>query len=102
MLAGLDTVFVAVRRPLDELERRERARGDRELGTARYQHNIVHAHGEHDVAVGASHMSAEQCAEAIAAYARLARPASVLNRLLVPHAGGYPDGDTVADAGPAV
>ncbi len=33
---------------------------------------------------------------------RLARPASVLNRLLVPHAGGYPDGDTVADAGPAV
>ncbi len=43
LLAGLDVFFVGLHCPLDELERRERARGDRRIGEARSDFEITHA-----------------------------------------------------------
>ncbi|MGW2210181.1 phosphotransferase-like protein [Streptomyces sp. NPDC001781] len=44
-----DVVFVGVHCPLEELERRERARGDREAGLGALRYDLVHAHGDHDL-----------------------------------------------------
>ncbi|MCW5251377.1 chloramphenicol phosphotransferase CPT family protein [Streptomyces sp. SHP 1-2] len=44
-----DVLFVGVHCPLDELVRREAARGDRPAGLAARQYGLVHAHGEYDV-----------------------------------------------------
>ena len=42
LLSGFDVRFVGLFAPLDVLEERERARGDREIGLARWQHDRVH------------------------------------------------------------
>lgn len=65
-LAGGPVLFVGVRCPLEELERREAGR-DREPGTARYQYDRVHAHGLYDVEVDTSIDSVEANAGQIAA-----------------------------------
>ncbi len=62
LLKDVDVVFVGVHCPLDELERRERARGDRQLGRAAYQFNRVHAHGIYDVECDTSVSSPRDCA----------------------------------------
>ncbi|MCZ0990997.1 phosphotransferase-like protein [Streptomyces diastatochromogenes] len=62
LLVPEDTVLVGVRCPLPELERRERERGDRELGLAALQFDKVHAHGVHDLDVDTSLLSPEECA----------------------------------------
>ncbi|SOD89903.1 AAA family ATPase [Streptomyces sp. Ag109_G2-15] len=62
LLVPEDTVLVGVRCPLPELERRERERGDRELGLAAMQFDQVHAHGAHDLDVDTSLLSPEECA----------------------------------------
>lgn len=49
VLAGIEVVFVGVVCPLPELIRRERARGDRQIGRAEHQFPRVHTHGEYDV-----------------------------------------------------
>lgn len=49
--AGLDVLLIGVRCSLEELERRERARGDREVGQAAGQLARVHAHGRYDFEV---------------------------------------------------
>lgn len=72
LLADFDVVFVGVRCPLDELERRERARGDRQPGVAAQQWAVVHAHGDYDIECDTAEHSPFECAEQIAAF--LARP----------------------------
>ena len=67
-LAGLPACYVAVRCPLEELERRERERGDRTLGTARGQHDLVHGWGPYDLEVDTSRQSPAECAGLILAY----------------------------------
>ncbi|MFE1886030.1 phosphotransferase-like protein [Streptomyces diastatochromogenes] len=62
LLVPEDTVLVGVRCPLPELERRERERGDRELGLAALQFDQVHAHGVHDLDVDTSLLSPKECA----------------------------------------
>jgi chloramphenicol 3-O phosphotransferase len=42
LLAPFDVRFVGLFAPLDVLEARERARGDREIGLARWQYDRVH------------------------------------------------------------
>ena len=46
IVGGFDVFFVDVYCPLDELERRERARGDRPIGETRRDFVTVHAHTE--------------------------------------------------------
>jgi chloramphenicol 3-O phosphotransferase len=49
VMDGLDVVLVGVHCELEELRRREIARGDREIGQAEGQLAQVHAHGLYDV-----------------------------------------------------
>ena len=50
-LRGFDVYFVKVECPLEELERRESARGDRQVGLAKMQMEWVHRHGDYDAEV---------------------------------------------------
>ena len=65
VMEGLDVVLVGVHCPLEELERRELARGDRTPGMAANQFQVVHQHGLYDFEVDTSRNSPRECAEAI-------------------------------------
>ncbi|MER5768611.1 AAA family ATPase [Streptomyces sp. NPDC001985] len=60
-----DTVLVGVRCPLPELERRERARGDRPAGLAAGQFERVHAHAVYDIECDTGDASPAECARRI-------------------------------------
>jgi chloramphenicol 3-O phosphotransferase len=62
LLKDEEVVFVGVRCPLDEVVRRERERGDRQIGRAAYHFDRVHAHGVYDVECDTSVSTPEQCA----------------------------------------
>lgn len=64
-LAGLDVFFVKVDCPLEELERREIARGDRQVGFAKMQLEWVHRHGDYDAEVNTFTHTLEQNVEAL-------------------------------------
>jgi chloramphenicol 3-O phosphotransferase len=72
VLDGLDVVFVGVLCPPEELERRERARGDRGPGVAAKQLQSVHQHGLYDFEVDTSVNGPRECALAIKEF--LSRP----------------------------
>ncbi len=61
-IAPFNTYLVGVHCPLEELRRREMARGDRGLGLAERQFSQVHQHGVYDLEVDTSLLSAEECA----------------------------------------
>jgi len=65
VLAEYTVLFVGVHCPLEELERREQARGDRMLGLAKYQFARVHQHSRYDLEVETFYTSAEGCAQQI-------------------------------------
>ena len=62
ILSPFDVLFVKVFCPLDELERREAARGDRTIGLARFQYDQVHKYVIYDVEVDTSTDAAEDAA----------------------------------------
>jgi len=64
-LAGLGVWLIGVHCSVEELDRRERARGDREVGEARKQAATIHEHVVYDVEVDTSTQSLRKCAEAI-------------------------------------
>ena len=66
-LTGLDWLLVGVVAPLNVLEEREVARGDRIAGEARSQVEVIHHGIEYDVTVDTSRQSPEECARAILA-----------------------------------
>jgi chloramphenicol 3-O phosphotransferase len=57
---------VGVHAPLDVLEARETARGDRDIGLARWQFPRVHLGADYDFEIDTSAASPEECARAIA------------------------------------
>jgi chloramphenicol 3-O phosphotransferase len=57
--------FVGLFAPLDVLEERERQRGDRHVGLARWQHDRVHRNISYDLELDANKFSAAERAEAI-------------------------------------
>ncbi|GGZ19155.1 chloramphenicol phosphotransferase [Streptomyces inusitatus] len=61
-----DVVLVGVRCPLEEVERRERARGDRLEGLAARQFDHVHAHGVYDIECDTGAATPAECARRIA------------------------------------
>jgi len=67
-LGALDVLWVAVRCSADELTRRERARGDRVIGQAAFQADVVHRGVAYDVEVDTTDTDPRRCAEAIAAH----------------------------------
>ena len=64
-LNGADALCVGVYCPLDELERRETARGDRRPGYARSQYGLVHTHAPYDVHVDTVSETAEEAVASI-------------------------------------
>jgi chloramphenicol 3-O phosphotransferase len=65
--AGLDVFTVGVTCPLDVLDARERARGDRVLGRARGLAGVVHTFCSYDITVDTGAASTDACATAILA-----------------------------------
>jgi chloramphenicol 3-O-phosphotransferase len=60
ILTGYEVLFVGVKCSLDELERRERARGDRQIGFARWQYDRVHRYGTYDFEIDTHRLTPEQ------------------------------------------
>jgi len=67
LLAHLPVLFVGVFCPLDELERRERERTDRDEGLARFQYERVHSGVIYDVEVDTHASTPAECAHQIIA-----------------------------------
>jgi chloramphenicol 3-O phosphotransferase len=80
LLAGCDVFFVGVHCTLDELERRERIRGDRRLGEARTDHAKVHTHCTYDLEIDGM-QSADDNADAVIAAWRVRRPPGAFARM---------------------
>lgn len=64
-LAPFRVRWVAIRASLAVLEERERARGDREIGLARWQYERVHRGMTYDLTLDSGALGAEACAAAI-------------------------------------
>lgn len=61
-LTEYEVYFVGVKCPLEELERRELARGDRQVGFAKWQFERVHQYGEYDLELDTLACTPEECA----------------------------------------
>jgi chloramphenicol 3-O phosphotransferase len=64
-LLPFHVLFVGVRCSLEIAEQRERERGDRIEGLARFQYPLVHSHGTYDFEVDTSTSSPTVCANQI-------------------------------------
>lgn len=60
-----DVVFVGVTCPLEEVQRREELRGDRDPGLAARQFELVHSHSTYDLECDTSVSSPLECAESV-------------------------------------
>ena len=76
LLAPFDVFFVGLHCPLEELERRERARGDRPPGDARRDFETIHRHALYDLEIDAMQPPADNVATIIAAWKRRAAPSA--------------------------
>jgi chloramphenicol 3-O phosphotransferase len=66
-LGEIELLLVGVVAPIDVLEDRERARGNRIVGEARAQVGVIHRGIEYDLTVDTAHESPEGCARSILA-----------------------------------
>lgn len=66
ILRGIDVFWVGVHCALPELERRERARGDRLIGQARGQFDLVHLGLRYDLEIDSTSVQAAESATVIA------------------------------------
>ena len=73
-LHGIPAHLVAVRCPREIVVERERTRGDRTLGEAAAQYDLVHRHGIYDLEVDTGSMSARECVKHIRAHLISGRP----------------------------
>jgi chloramphenicol 3-O phosphotransferase len=76
-----DVVLVGVHCALVEIERRERARGDRQPGQGASQLALVHAHGLYDIEVDTTTTSARDCALQIRQFLDRPRTTSAFTQL---------------------
>jgi chloramphenicol 3-O phosphotransferase len=65
LLAPFEVFTVGVFAPLEVLEARERQRGDRLIGLARWQYDRVHADMTYDLKIDTSSATAMECADLI-------------------------------------
>jgi chloramphenicol 3-O phosphotransferase len=65
LLSDHSVTFVGVFCPLEELEHRERTRGDRSIGLAKTQLELVHKHTIYDIELDTSILSSRDCAHQI-------------------------------------
>ncbi len=74
LLSAFDVYFVAVQCPLEELEARERARGDRRIGEARRDFETIHEFATYDFEVDATRPLERNVEELVGAWEARARP----------------------------
>ena len=65
LLSGFETFYVGVLAPLEVLEARERQRGDRLIGLARWQYDRVHRGKKYDLEVDSGSLGPLECATLI-------------------------------------
>lgn len=65
VLKDYPLLLVGVNCPIEELERREKARGDRELGLARKQLEYVHKDVTYDIEINTYEESVEECTKKV-------------------------------------
>ncbi|MGW1962680.1 chloramphenicol phosphotransferase CPT family protein [Streptomyces sp. NPDC001935] len=92
VLPAENVLFVGVHCPLEELERRERARGDRPPGLAAYQYDLVHRHGDYDLECDTGTSSPRECAEQIKEFLPLRPTPTAFARLRDRHVRVEPEG----------
>jgi chloramphenicol 3-O phosphotransferase len=81
LVSGYAVLYVGVFCPIDVLEQREAARGDRKIGLARYQSERVHVNSECDVEVDTHELSANQAAQKIISTLDVIAPLTAFERL---------------------
>jgi chloramphenicol 3-O phosphotransferase len=81
LLEHHDVFFVGIHCPLDELERRERERGDRRLGEARADYELTHTFGTYDIEVEGTAPSVSTAAHVISAWASRSAPSAFARML---------------------
>lgn len=75
LLRGYDVFFVGVHCPLEVLERRERERGDRHLGEARY-HLKTHSYCTYDLSVDSREAPEDNAQRIVRAWTRRTSPSA--------------------------
>lgn len=90
-----NVLFVGVRCQLDELVRREQARGDRPPGLAALQYDAVHAHGDYDLECDTGTASPRACARRIKEFLPYRPVPTAFTRLRRQH---LPDGALMSDS----
>lgn len=87
LLAPFDVFHVGVRCPLPELERRELARGDRRIGSAREDDARTHGFGEYDVEVDSTRATPDElAADVLGAWRARRAPGAFARMAARPHA----------------
>ena len=74
LLGSHDVFFVGVHCPLEELERREVARGDRRIGDARRDFYTAHAYAEYDLELDSTQSPSDNVEHLLAAWRARLRP----------------------------
>lgn len=80
-LRGFEVFFVKVDCPPEELERREKARGDRQIGFAKMQLDWVHRYGDYDEEVNTFTHTTEQNVERLKQLLYSGRKPAALERI---------------------
>ncbi|MGC4985453.1 chloramphenicol phosphotransferase CPT family protein [Streptomyces sp. DT193] len=96
VLRAEDVLFVGVHCPLEELLRREQARGDRPSGLAAHQYDLVHRHGDYDLECDTSTSSPRECAERIKDFLPLRPSPTAFARLRDRYLSSGDEPDTTA------
>lgn len=81
LLRTYPVLFVKVDCDLQELERRERERGDRQIGQARWQREHMHSHDIYDLKLDTSRQSADECTQQITCLLKRKAQWSAFDRL---------------------
>lgn len=75
------TLFIGVICSQEELKRREKARGDRDIGLAASQFSKVYGMDEYDIKVNTEELSPAECAEEILSFIKSNKEYSVFKKL---------------------
>jgi chloramphenicol 3-O phosphotransferase len=79
LLADFDVFFVGVHCPLEELERRERLRGNRRAGEACADYEVTHTFGQYDYECSSIGATDLLVAQVIKAWAARSQPSGFAN-----------------------
>ena len=89
LISGYTVLYVGVFCPIDVLEQREAARGDRKVGLAGYQSERVHQNSEYDVEVDTHQLSPNQPAQKIASAPETITPPTAFDCLRLKGRAGF-------------